>query len=464
MTDSPTLALGEFAAGLTYDALPDSVKVALANLLLDWLRVASVGERMEWSGWSRDYISTDGGQGNAGILFSDATTDAASAAFLNTTYSGSIDADDVHVGSMLHPGCIIFPAALAVGQQFGHSGRDVLAAVVAGYEAMIRTSLAIQPSHFKRGFQSTATCGGFGAATAVGALLFKDAEGPKRIAETLGLTASFAGGLAQFYQSGSTVKRIHAAWAAQSGVRAGLLARQGFSGPADILEGSAGFAQAYADAVDFAPLFEGLGETYKLLEVTVKGHASSARVMAAVEGMAALGAEHGYDHGNIDHIRIGIPSVIKGRLTMADPIDIQAAQMSLPFSMAVAAKRAPEAGAELALTVTDYLDTVDDEEVRDLARRINCEVDTSMDEQAAGDSVPADITVKLKDGAEHSIYISAPKGSPSSPFSREDHVTRFKNELGTRYSEDHVNRLLQRLERFSDLDNVAELRDDLGNS
>jgi len=240
-----------------------------------------------------------------------------------------------------------------------------------------------------------------------------------------------------------------------------LLARQGFSGPADILEGSAGFAQAYADAVDFAPLFDGLGENYRLLEVTVKGHASSARVMAAVEGMAALGAEHGFGHSDIEHIRIGVPTVIKGRLTMADPIDIQAAQMSLPFSMAVAAKRAPEAGAGLALTVTDYLDTVEDEEVRDLARRIDCEVDTSMDEQAAGDSVPADITVKLKDGAEHSIYVSAPKGSPSSPFTRGDHVTRFKNELGTRYSEEHVDRLLQQLENFADLDNVGALRDNL---
>ena len=68
-TSSPTLALGEFAAGLTYEKLPEPVKVALADLLLDWLRVASVGERMEWSGWSRGYIAADGGQGNAGILF-----------------------------------------------------------------------------------------------------------------------------------------------------------------------------------------------------------------------------------------------------------------------------------------------------------------------------------------------------------------------------------------------------------
>jgi 2-methylcitrate dehydratase PrpD len=84
--------------------------------------------------------------------------------------------------------------------------------------------------------------------------------------------------------------------------------------------------------------------------------------------------------------------------------------------------------------VPEYLDTVDDEEIRDLARRIDCEVDTSMDEQATGDSVPVDITVKLKNGAEHSIYVSAPKGNPSSPFTRDDHVTRFKNKLRTRYS------------------------------
>ncbi|MEQ8194860.1 MAG: MmgE/PrpD family protein, partial [Rhodospirillales bacterium] len=392
-SDKPTLALGEFAAGLTYKTLPGPVRAHLANLLLDYFRVAATGERMEWSRWANEYVRIAGGTGDASVLFSSDKTDPARAAFVNATYSGSIDADDVHVGSMLHPGCVVFSAALAVGQHFKLPGDEVLAAVAAGYEAMIRTADVIQPTHFRRGFQSTATCGGFGAATAVAALLFEGSDAPRRIAEAIGLVASMSGGLAQFYKSGSTVKRIHAAWACQSGTTAGLLARHGFSGPVDILEGESGFAQAYADAADFSKILNGLGKTFKLLEVTVKGHASSARVMAAVEGMAELCATHHFGLGDIEDIRIGIPSVIKGRLTIGDPIDLQAAQMSLPFSMALAAKLAPNAGAGLSLTVGDYVESMNDPNVRDLSKRIECEVDTAMDEQAAGDSVPADIAV-----------------------------------------------------------------------
>ncbi len=456
-TDKPTLALGAFAAGLTYDTLPEAVRAHLADLLLDYFRVASTGERMEWSRWINGYANIAGGTGDAPILFSSDKTDPARAALVNATYAGSIDADDVHVGSMLHPGCIVFSAALAVGQHFKMSGHDVLAAVVAGYEAMIRIALAIQPSHFRRGFQSTATCGGFGAATAVASLFFKGVDSERRIAESIGIVASMAGGVTQFYQSGSTVKRIHAAWACHSGTMAALMVRHGFSGPTDILEGDNGFARAYADESDFSKITDGLGTDFRLLEVTVKGHASSARVMAAVEGMAELGAEHKFGINDIEKIRIGIPSVIKGRLTINDPVDLQAAQMSLPFSMALAALRTPDAGAGLSLSIGDYVDNIDNPDVRDLSKRIDCDIDTKMDEQAAGDSVPADITVTLKGGAEKSTYISAPKGSPSRPFTRDDHVTRFNGELQKRYSKEKVARLLEQLEGFSELPDVSSL-------
>src|SRR4029077_5180347 len=114
--------------------------------------------------------------------------------------------------------------ALAVCSEVDVSGRNFAAAVVAGYEAMIRIGLSIQPTHFKRGFQSTATCGGFGAAVAAARLLFGGEDSAdRRIAETVGLVASFSGGLTQFYKSGSTVKRIHAARAAENGVAAALM-------------------------------------------------------------------------------------------------------------------------------------------------------------------------------------------------------------------------------------------------
>ena len=157
-----TRRFAEFAAGLTFDDLPQQVREHLTLFMLDYLRVASLGQRMPWSAWATNLARELGGAGHSTVLFSTDRTDPERATFVNTTYSGSIDADDVHVGSMLHPGCIVISAALAIGEARHLRGDKILAAIAAGYEMMIRIGLSLQPSHFRRGFQSTATCGGFG--------------------------------------------------------------------------------------------------------------------------------------------------------------------------------------------------------------------------------------------------------------------------------------------------------------
>jgi len=458
--NAPTAALAAFAADLRGDRLPADVKVTLGELFLDFLRVGSIGARMPWSDWARNYVAALGGSGNAPILFQAERRDPVRAAFLNTVYAGSIDADDTHVGSMLHPGSIVFSAALAAGVQADASGRDFLAAVAAGYEAMIRIGLSIQPSHFKRGFQSTATCGGFGAATAAARLLFQDkTDAATRIADSIGIVSSFSGGLTQFYQSGSTVKRIHAAHAAESGVTAAFLVFNGFSGPNDILEGSNGFARAYADGVDFSIVTNGLGQDFRLREVTVKGHACSARVQAAVEAVLDLCAAHKIRSTDIAEIFIGIPSIIVGRLTIPRPVDVQAAQMSLPFSVALAADRAEGAGEGFALDVNHYEAGMQNAAVSELESRVRFEVTPEVEAATTPESVPARVIIKLKNGAEHTIFVSAPKGSPSRPFSHDDHLARFRRELSTRWPDKHCDEIIALAADLSAVDRISRVAD-----
>jgi 2-methylcitrate dehydratase PrpD len=431
-TQSPTRALADFAASLRGDDLPVTVVDTLGDLFLDYLRVASIGADMAWSDWARDYLGALGRQGTAPILFDTKGIDPVGSAFLNTTYAGSIDADDTHVGSMLHPGSIVFSAALAVCGNA--SGADVLAAVAAGYEAMIRIGLSIQPTHFRRGFQSTATCGGFGAAVTASRLLFgKQPDAARRIAESIGMVASFSGGLTQFYQSGSTVKRIHAARASENGVAAALLVAKGFSGPTDILEGANGFARAYADAFDPGIITGALGRDYLLGGVTVKGHACSARVQAAVEGVVALCRQESISPDAIADLYVGIPSVILGRLTIPRPVDVQAAQMSLPHSVALAAFLAPQADDGFALSVRDYEDSIGNAAVKAIEERVRCEVDAEVEKATTAESVPARIVLKLKSGASYTVFVPAAKGSPSNPFTRADHAARFRRELERRW-------------------------------
>lgn len=452
----PTMTLANFAARLRGEDLPAAAVDTLGDLFLDYLRVASIGAEMPWSAWARRYMSALDRHGTAPVLFDGTGCDTVGSAFLNTTFAGSIDADDTHVGSMLHPGSIVFSAALAAGGD--SSGSDFIAAVAAGYEAMIRIGLSIQPTHFQRGFQSTATCGGFGAAVAAARLLFgHDADAGRRIAEAIGLVASFSGGLTQFYQSGSTVKRIHAARASENGVTAALLVKNGFSGPTDILEGSNGFARAYADAFDPDIIARGLGRDFHLNSVTVKGHACSARVQAAVEGVVALCRAHDVRADAIEELYVGIPSVILGRLTIPQPVDVQAAQMSLPHSVALAAVLAPSAADGFALSVRNYEESLTNPAVKSVERRVRCAVDGAVESATTAESVPARIVLKLTSGATHTTFVSAPQGSPSRPFTRADHVARFRRELLRRWSAARCDAVVEMARRLPSLESMAPL-------
>jgi 2-methylcitrate dehydratase PrpD len=459
-SNSPTLVLATFAAEVRGEQLPKEVRVKLGDLFLDYVRVGSIGASMPWSEWARAYVARLGGKGKANILFSPRQTNPAQAAFLSATYAGSTDSDDTHVGSMLHPGAIVFSAALAVGAETGASGPEFLAALAAGYETMIRIGLAIQPTHFHRGFQSTSTCGSFGAAAAAARLLFRsDKAAPRRMAEVFGLVASFAGGLTQFYYSGSTVKRIHAARAADSGVTAALLASEGFSGPADILEGTNGFARAYADGANFALLTGGLGTSYRLLEVTVKGHACSARLQAAVEGVLELGRRREFSLEDVEEIRVGVPSIIVGRLTVPRPVDLQAAQMSLPFSVALALSKARDAQPRFTLEIADYENGLSDPVVQAVEDRVRWEIDPEVESATTTESVPAKVVIRVSSGAEHSIYVPAPQGSPSRPLTHEAHVQRFHRELAKRLPEPSRISLAEMAGKLLEVDSVCRIGD-----
>lgn len=452
-----TRRFADFAAGLHYAALPPVIKEQLTIFMLDFLRVASLGQRMSWSAWATNLARELGGNSQSTVLFSADRTDPERATFVNTTYAGSIDADDVHVGSMLHPGCIVISAALAIGEARHLRGERILAAIAAGYENMIRIGLAIQPSHFRRGFQSTATCGGFGAATAAASLLFNGKDRPTRIAETIGLVASFSGGLTQFYHSGSTVKRIHAAHAAGEGVHAALLAEAGFTGPTDILEGQDGFARAYADGHDFDKGLAGIGSTWRLLETAIKPHACSARVLSAVEATAALCSEHQLTIADIKSVRVGIPKIIQGRLTANEPKDIQAAQMSLPFCMAMVIAQGKRLRPGFTLNVDDFEGMLAAPQVMAISRRIECVLDADAERVSTEQSVGAKVTLTLQSGESHERFIEAPQGSASRPFTMNDHVARFKQEMAKRFTAAQCDDLLAEVRGFAQAANPDRL-------
>jgi 2-methylcitrate dehydratase PrpD len=167
------------------------------------------------------------------------------------------------------------------------------------------------------------------------------------------------------------------------------------------------------------------------MDVLTKSHAAAARVAAGIDGMLALRLEHGFGADDIASIALGIPRIIQGRLTNKHPVDLQAAQMSLPFSVAVAAK-VPLSGHVPDLTVIDFEAGLSDSTLHGLEERTAIALDEEVEAASNDLSTAARVSVTLSDGRTLSMLVPAPKGSPAKPFTDEEQEERFTRELSTR--------------------------------
>lgn len=277
--------------------------------------------------------------GNSGVFGDNARYTPAGAAFLNGAIAHSLDFDDTHAAGSLHPGAPVIPAALAAGEMVGASGADVLAAIVAGYEVTCRTALALPAgAHYDRGFHPTATCGVFGAAVAASRVFGLDAI---KTEHAIGIALSQASGSLQFLSNGAWTKRFQVGWAAMAGLTAATLAREGFSGPAEALEGRMGFLHAYAPAPNPARVIQDLGRVFELMATAVKPYPSCRYGHAGIDAVLALRAEHNLKPDEIDSITYGISHA--GMLLIglpaekrANPQNVVDGQFSGPFVLSCA--------------------------------------------------------------------------------------------------------------------------------
>ena len=419
-----TAQLAEWAASFRLQDAPDEVVQRIKALVLDLLRVSAVGARLPWSRAARKLQLELGGRGESSILLSGERLDPARAAFVNGSYAHACDLDDTHVGSMHHPGASVLPAVLAIAERDDLDGRAVLEAAICGYEASLRIGLATQPAMFQRGFMATPTCGTLGAALAVAKLLKFNAQD---MAGALGAASSYAGGLAQFYHSGSFIKRINGGRGAESGVMAALLTKEGIWGPRDILEGESGFFRAFAEKFDSAKVTGDLGRGFRLIEVSTKAHAGAGRLQATVDAGLALGAEHKLAPEQVADVEVGIPKVMAGKLTHGDPPDLQSAQLSIPFSLAMALALGRTRGPQAGIRRLDYETALKSPAVCALSTRVRCVVDAEIEAGTNTEEVPSRVTIRLADGRSLVARVAHPRGSPHRRMTWEELSALFKD-------------------------------------
>ncbi|MEX2451885.1 MAG: MmgE/PrpD family protein [Rhodospirillales bacterium] len=459
MPDTPkspppaTRLLAEFAADLSYDALPDRIQELMPILLTDLFRAAAVGRTMPWVEPAERVQMSLSGAPTSSIFFSDERADPVRAAYINGVIAGSLDWDDSHIAAIIHPGIVIWPAALAVAEKTKASGRALVEAVTAGYEGAIRIGIAGQPDHSLRGFQGTPTCGTFGAAIASARLLGLDAKG---IQNAIGIAASYAGGISQFFVSGSDVKRLHAGKAAAHGIEAALMAQTGLSGPPDAIEGRQGFGPAFSDSFDAAVIERDLGSHYWIDSICLKVHAGTVRLQAAIEAAEQL-VRQGVTPDRIERVEIGVPQLLMGKLTWNEPVDHQQAQMSAPFAVAMTFMLAPERPDPFVLGIDDFGVCVKEAPVRDLSKRTVCVVDDAIDKQMTKEYVPARVSVFLKDGKRLDATVIKPRGCPDNPITADEVRERFRLMAGRYMAETVIERWLEAAGAVHTLPSAADL-------
>ncbi|MDN3275730.1 MmgE/PrpD family protein [Frankia sp. RB7] len=336
-----TATLAAYVANLKYQDIPaevlDRAKVLTLDFLGSAIRARSEAESTPSILKMLEALALD--TKGYSTVFGDAKTwTPAVAALLNGALGHSLDFDDTHADSSLHPSAPVVPAAFAVGEMVGASGRDVLTAIVAGYEVCCRLGNALDPtSHYARGFHPTATAGTYGAAAAAGKLY---GLSETQIIAAFGVAGSQAAGSLQFLMNGAWNKRYQVGAAAMNGVIAATLARNDFVGATESVEGKHGLLAGYTDDAHPDKAVAGLGKTYETMKIGVKPYPSCRYTHAAIDALIAMRREHNLTPDQVKRVEIGLHrngiTLTGDAATKRHPTSIVGGQFSMFFTGALA--------------------------------------------------------------------------------------------------------------------------------
>jgi 2-methylcitrate dehydratase PrpD len=403
-----TATLAAYVTGLKYEDIPPAVIARAKLLILDFLGSAvRARQESESTPSILKMLATLGldAEGDATVCGDAKTYTPSVAALLNGALGHSLDFDDTHADSSLHASAPVVPAAFAVGEIVGASGKEVLTAVVAGYEVCCRLGNALDPtSHYAKGFHPTATAGTFGGAAAAGKLFKLSTE---QMIQAFGVSGSQAAGSLQFLVNGAWNKRFQVGAAAMNGVVAATLARENFRGAIEAVEGKHGLLVGYSDDAHPEKATAGLGAIYETLKIGVKPYPSCRYTHAAIDALIVMRREHNLVPDQIKRVEVGLHrngiTLTANSLDKRRPKNIVDGQFSMYFTGALALDQG-------SFGWDDYK-RLGDAAIEKLSDRI----DVVQDARLEGKSHPfgARVTVETADGT-HERIVADPPGEPAS--------------------------------------------------
>lgn len=441
-----TSALADFVARLKYEDLPHTVVQQAKRILMDAIgcALAAYKEDVRKTTIVGNIVTQIGGVQQATVLGGE-KSHASIVALANGMLINATDNDDTHKRALLHMGSILVPSALATTEARSGSGRDLLVAIVAGYEVAARVGMAVMPSHY-RFWHSTATNGTFGAAASAAKAFGLDT---KKTCMALGFAGTQAAGLNTFFESGDDSKSFHPGKASMNGILAAMMAEAEATSPPDVLGHAKGYLAAYSLDPKPAALTAGLGDKWEILENGFKPYPS---ILASHSPIGASIQIASRDQPDVDQIRsvtVNTYATVKSHFSSKDVSNTMSARLSVPYCVAAAL-------VDGEITQKQFApDRFNDPTIRSLLEKTEIVVDPDL-APLYPEKFPAHVVVMMNDGRVYEETFLYPKGDPGNPLSPDELTGKFKNNLKDVLSEERIETLIKMIENMDNVQ-VAEL-------
>ena len=413
MTDASS-KLADFAVGLTWDRIPPEVIERAKDCVIDTVAACAFGSQLPWTRTVIEYARRNSAPGECSVFGTPVKVRAPFACLCNGAAAHAFELDALVEPSVgIHPSAALAVPGLAPAQGRKLSGKDLLTAYVAGFEVLWRIGHAANHSIEKVGFHSPGVVGVFGTAVVVGRLFGLDA---RQMANAFGIAGSLSSGLMEFSKTGGMVKRLHLGRAAEGGFMAAVLARDGYTGPAGVLDGKYGVLNVFCRDAQPERLTKDLGRAWQVMTTKIKRYACHSTAQVPVTLALDLKEKHKLAGNDLAGMTVAAGEKVVHQHAINEPRDITMMQYSVPFCVAIALHRDP-------LDPQTFSEsTLNDPGIRALARSAQVELLKS----ASGYSSSASrLTLKLKSGRTLTAEGHDFKGTPTMPLTRDELLAKF---------------------------------------
>lgn len=413
MLEGLTVKFAELVYAMKYEDIPDDVIKKAKFIIRDGL-----GNQIAASAISEparkviEMVKEWGGKPESTVMGYGFRVPTPMAAMCNAMLGHGVELDDAHGSGLIKAGSVMVPSLLALAEANDKSGKEVITALIAGYEVAIRLAKAINPGHRQRGFHTTGTVSTIGVAAAGAKLLGCDING---IASAIGLGAMQSAGIQSYLDDPCMAKPFSPGKAAFNGTMAAIMASRGFTGPKKALEGREGFLNGYCDAIRVSDLLDGLGEKFVIMEVGFKPHAACRYSHGPIDLAQQFFHEDKVRLEDVESIRVNMCELSIRQASKPKPPNLNAAMGSTQFSVSLALEKGRNG-------LREYWDGFSNQKIHDASSMRT----TLISEAAYGlTGRQAAVELTLKNGKILRREQPEPKGEPSNPLTDQELTDKF---------------------------------------